>query len=240
MKKMIIVAICLLLAVVLTLPVLASEPKVVLASGARFTSGSTLTVDIQQMTDMDARIHNAYLEGTVKYQWFSGANPIPGATGQSYTIQSTDKSIKVQVTCDDLVLTSVSYMVTNVGIVVTTKAPTTKTPTTKAPTTKVSTTKAPTAAPTTATPTQDPGVMPMEDPIIAPSAESTTAPSTASTTVPATASTPAPTTQAPVVSRQAGTDQTSAEEFPWWTVISLALVATVIITVGMSAIWNKK
>ncbi len=241
MKKFVMIALCFMLAAVLILPVLATEPKVVLASGARFTAGSTLTVDIQKMTDMDDRIYNAWLEGTVQYQWYSGSNPIPGATGVRYTIQSSDKSVKVQVTCGDLVLTSVSYMVTNVGIVVTTKAPTTKAPTTKAPTTKAPTTKATTtAAPTTATPTQDPGVMPIEEPAVISTMQLTTVPDTVPTPVPTTVPTAAPTTQSPTVSQQENDIGTPTEEFPWWTLALAAAVAVAIIGLALIAIRKKK
>lgn len=148
MKKLMTLMFCVLLAAALMLPAMASEPKVVLASGAKFTAGNTLTVDIEKMAEMDSRIEAAWNAGTVKYQWYSGNNPIPGATGVSYLLADTDKSVKVVVTCGDLVLSSYSYMITKQ--IVATTPNTLPTGTTQKQTT--STTKKPTAS-TTKTPT---------------------------------------------------------------------------------------
>ena len=236
MKKMIMIVICLVLTAALMLPVLASEPKVVLVSGAKFATGSTVTVDIEAMTDMDARIYEAWLEGTVQYQWYSGNNPVAGATGVSYTIQSGDKTVKVQVTCGDLVLTSYSYMVANIVVG-------TKTSTTKAATTKESTTKAPTtAASATTAPAEDPGVMPINEPTTAPTTVPTTVSTTESTAaVPTTGPTASPTAaatnQASGDSQQGTVQPAPADEFPWW-IVALAGVTAVIIAV--TVIMNRK
>lgn len=253
MKKLMMITLCLLLTAGLMLSVSASEPKVVLASGAQFTPGSTLTVNIQAMTDMDARIYNAYLEGTVQYQWHSGNDPIPGATKVSYTIQSGDKSVFVVVTCDDLVLTSTRYLVTSAGIVVTRK---TTTPTTVKPTTKTSTTKAPTVASTTLATGQDRRVAPSDAPVVTPSTDHTTVPTTipaaiattVPTVAPATAPTQEPATHASSSALENGAVQTpqespteqTAEEFPWWTVILVGAVAVAIIAVAAIATRKKK
>lgn len=245
MKKLMMITLCLLLTAGLMLSVSASEPKVVLASGAQFTPGSTLTVNIQAMTDMDARIYNAYLEGTVKYQWHSGNDPIPGATKASYTIQSGDKSVFVVVTCDDLVLTSTRYLVTSAGIVVTRK---TTTPTTVKPTTKTSTTKAPTVAATTQATGQDQRVAPSDAPVVTPSTDHTTVPTTIPAAIATTVPTQEPATHASSSALENGAVQTpqespteqTAEEFPWWTVILVGAVAVAIIAVAAIATRKKK
>lgn len=250
MKKYVAIAVCLMLLVSLGITAAASEPKVLMASGAKYTPGSTLTVDIQAMTDMDARIYNAWLEGTVQYQWFSGSDPVPGATNVSYTISGSDKSVHVEVTCGDLVLTSTRYLVTSAGIVVTRKttgtttvAPTTKAPTTKASTTNATTAKpttiattlpttAPTTLPTTVPVTQDPGVMPVEEP--------TVAPATVDTAATTTVLTGSPTTQVPAQTQQESTPQSGSEEFPWWTIVLVGFVAAAIITAVLIATRRKK
>ena len=245
MKKWMMITLCLLLTAGLMLSVSASEPKVVLASGAQFTPGSTLTVNIQAMTDMDARIYNAYLEGTVQYQWHSGNDPIPGATKASYTIQSGDKSVFVVVTCDDLVLTSTRYLVTSAGIVVTRK---TTTPTTVKPTTKTSTTKAPTVAATTQATGRDQRVAPSDAPVVTPSTDHTTVPTTIPAAIATTVPTQEPATHASSSALENGAVQTpqespteqTAEEFPWWTVILVGAVAVAIIAVAAIATRKKK
>ena len=245
MKKLMMITLCLLLTAGLMLSVSASEPKVVLASGAQFTPGSTLTVNIQAMTDMDARIYNAYLEGTVQYQWHSGNDPIPGATKVSYTIQSGDKSVFVVVTCDDLVLTGTRYLVTSAGIVVTRK---TTTPTTVKPTTKTSTTKATTVAATTQATGRDQRVAPSDAPVVTPSTDHTTVPTTIPAAIATTVPTQEPATHASSSALENGAVQTpqespteqTAEEFPWWTVILVGAVAVAIIAVAAIATRKKK
>lgn len=226
MKRFVTIGLCLLLAAMLMIPAMAAEPEVVLASGARFNPGSKLTVDIQSMTDMDARIYEAWLEGTVAYQWYSGGNPIPGATGQSYTVADSDKIVKVEVRCGDLVLTSSGYIITKTSIVVTKKTtvPTTKAPT-KAPT-KV-TTKAPTQPASTVVPDTAPVPMPAAEPVTQPATTPTAAPSAAPTTVP---------TQQGRVSEQ----PTVAEPFPWWTVVLVSTLAVGIICAAAVLIHKKK
>lgn len=245
MKKYVAIAVCLMLLVSLGITTAASEPKVLMVSGAKYTPGSTLTVDIQAMTDMDARIYNAWLEGTVQYQWFSGSDPVPGATNVSYTISGSDKSVHVEVTCGDLVLTSTRYLVTSAGIVVTRKttgtttvAPTTKASTTNATTAKPTTiattlpTAAPTTLPTTVPVTQDSGVMLVEEP--------TVAPATVDTAATTTVLTGSPTTQVSAQTQQESTPQSGSEEFPWWTIVLVGFVAAAIITAVLIATRRKK
>lgn len=153
MKKMIVLALCLLLIATVAMPAFAAGPKVLFTADSQFTTGKKITVDIQAMTGMDARIYNAWLEGTVRYQWYSGDTAINGANAVSYTPASTVRSVKVQVICADLVLTSDTRIVTAASVVTTrgTMPPITWATTTKATTkatTKISTT-APTTAPTT-------------------------------------------------------------------------------------------
>ncbi len=160
MKKLMTLMLCLLLCAALMLPVLANEPKVVLVSGAKFNPGCTISVDIEKMANMDTRIDAAWKAGTVEYQWYSGNNPISGATGKSYTIADTDKMVKVVVTCGDLVVSSYSYMITKV-VVVTTSS-TTKKQTTS--TTKKTTASTTVPVSVTTPPPTDP-VAPVENPV---------------------------------------------------------------------------
>lgn len=235
MKRMMILGLCVLLMAMLAIPVLAAGPVVMLADGAIFNPGSTVTVDIQKMAQADTRIQSAYQTGTVKYQWYSGNTPVPGATGQSYTIADSDKSIKVEVTCGDLVLTSSGYLITKVSIVVTKK---TATPTTKAPT--KATTKAPTAAPTEApavTPSTAAPISPRQqtEPVTTPPTAQPTSPATALPVAQATTEPAQAQDQMPAVAQYV--DQPpSAAGFPWWTLMLVATVAMVFIVAPVLAL----
>lgn len=257
MKKLLILALCLLLSAALALPAFASTPEVVFTADSVFAVGKKVTVDIQTMTGMDARIHEAWLEGTVQYQWSGSGGVISGATGVSYVPTAGDKSLKVQVTCGDLVLTSSTRLVTS-SMVVTTKytmppfdwtsAPTKAT--TKATTVKTSApttvpTTAPTAVPTTApsqTPTQPVTVhhhatpsdavgAPIPAPISAPVMPIAAQPGPESTVS---------TTEVKTTGQSADTQEAgSAEEpFPWW--IVLALAAVTIVAVALAAFVTRR
>lgn len=76
--------------------------------------GHTLTVDIMAMMDADARIWNAVLENTVKYQWYKDGAAIAGANGAALALdESFDGSlVHVVITCDNLVLRGIPFEIT--------------------------------------------------------------------------------------------------------------------------------
>ena len=76
--------------------------------------GKSMTVDIEKMTNYDARVWNAFLERTVGYQWYKDGAKIKGATGKTLAITEkyVGSEIHVVVTCDDLVLQGEAFPVT--------------------------------------------------------------------------------------------------------------------------------
>lgn len=136
MKKILTALLCLLLVSALMLPA-AAAPEVVFTTDSRFAPGATVTVDIMAMTDMDATIYSAWLEGDVVYHWYVDGEENPELNGKSITLWQdfNGRNVHVAVVCYDLTVTSQSFLVTDA--VAPTPAPS------PAPTTQ------PTSAPTT-------------------------------------------------------------------------------------------
>ncbi len=76
--------------------------------------GGKLTVDIEAMTDYDARIWNAFLEKDVKYTWYQDGAAFVDRNSKTFKIGEGDvgSEIYVEVTCYDLTLTSEVFHIT--------------------------------------------------------------------------------------------------------------------------------
>ena len=77
--------------------------------------GSTMTVDLEAMADLDARIYEAFLEKTAQYQWYQEGVEIPGATQAAYTFTEGDAghTFFVEVICGDLHIRSVDLLISD-------------------------------------------------------------------------------------------------------------------------------
>ena len=72
MKKILSVLIALLLAAFCVFPAMAedSDDPVIFTENSYYCVGYNMTVDIESMTDYDARVWNAFIEGGVQYAWY--------------------------------------------------------------------------------------------------------------------------------------------------------------------------
>ena len=80
-----------------------AEVVVKFTENSKFETGNSVTIDIEQMKDMDSAVYNAWLEGTVEYSWYLNGTIIKGQNKKSLKISEEylGKEIHVKVKCLD-------------------------------------------------------------------------------------------------------------------------------------------
>lgn len=111
MKKSIFILICVVSIIITTLFASAytqEEIPVIFTSDSEAVEGGKLTVDIVAMTDYDATIYNAWLEGDVSYEWHKDDIIVLENTTNTYEFTSEDvgSEFYVLVTCWDYTMKS--------------------------------------------------------------------------------------------------------------------------------------
>ena len=83
-------------------------------SNSKFEIGESVTVDIDQMKDMDSAIYNAWLEKDVEYKWYLNGTIINGANEKTLKITEDylGKEIHVKIVCLDYEFEGGPYEVT--------------------------------------------------------------------------------------------------------------------------------
>lgn len=83
-------------------------------SDSKFEVGKTVTVDIDNMKDMDSTIYNAWLEGKIEYKWYLNGSVIGNQNKKSLNIieDYLGKEIHVKVICTDTEYEGGPYEVT--------------------------------------------------------------------------------------------------------------------------------
>ena len=94
MKRVMSIALCLVLVLSLAVPVLAAEPKIIFTSDSSFQACGTVTVDRYKTLERvynngKSEEFNAFYEGYVQYYWM--CNDSYYADGPSITITENDK-----------------------------------------------------------------------------------------------------------------------------------------------------
>ena len=94
MKRILCMALCLMLVMALAVPAMAAEPEIILTSGSKFESGGTVKVDegeplLSTYTHGPSDIYNAYLESNVQYYWMRNGEYY--ADGPSLKLKESDK-----------------------------------------------------------------------------------------------------------------------------------------------------
>jgi len=111
MKKIIFALISVVSIIIATLSVNAytqEEIPVIFTSDSKAVEGGKLTVDIRAMTDYDATIYNAWLEGDVNYEWHKDDIIVLENTTNTYEFTSEDvgHEFYVLVNCWDYTMKS--------------------------------------------------------------------------------------------------------------------------------------
>ena len=84
----------------------ASDHSVKYTADSKAQPGCSMTVDLEAMSGYDARVYNAFLEGTATYVWKKNGTVIPDAvTGiRFFSDSDIGQTYQVIVTCDDMVI----------------------------------------------------------------------------------------------------------------------------------------
>lgn len=88
-------------------------PVVLFTEDSEAVAGGKLTVDIEKMTDFDARIWNCFLERKVVYEWHRNDEIMLEHTSETLNLEASDVGAcyYVLVACDDLVLKSDDFVI---------------------------------------------------------------------------------------------------------------------------------
>ena len=94
MKRILCMALCLMLVMALAVPAMAAEPEIIFTSGSKFEAGGTVKVDegetlLSTYNNGTSDIYNAYLEGNVQYYWMRNGEYY--ADGPSLKLKESDK-----------------------------------------------------------------------------------------------------------------------------------------------------
>ena len=94
MKRILCMALCLMLVMALAVPAMAAEPEIIFTSGSKFEVGGTVKVDegetlLSTYNNGTSDIYNAYLEGDVQYYWMRDG--VYYADGPSLKIKESDR-----------------------------------------------------------------------------------------------------------------------------------------------------
>ena len=94
MKRILCMALCLMLVMALAAPAMAAKPEIIFTSGSKFEAGGTVKVDEQETllstyNNGTSDIYNAYLEGNVQYYWMRNGEYY--ADGPSLKLKESDK-----------------------------------------------------------------------------------------------------------------------------------------------------
>ena len=94
MKRILCMALCLMLVMALAAPAMAAEPEIIFTSGSKFEVGGTVKVDegetlLSTYNNGTSDIYNAYLEGDVQYYWMRNGEYY--ADGPSLKLKESDK-----------------------------------------------------------------------------------------------------------------------------------------------------
>lgn len=94
MKRILCMALCLMLVMALAAPAMAAAPEIIFTSGSKFEAGGTVTVDksetlLSTYNNGTSDIYNAYLEGNVQYYWMRNGEYY--ADGPSLKLKESDK-----------------------------------------------------------------------------------------------------------------------------------------------------
>lgn len=117
MKKILSVLIALLLAAFCVFPAMAedSDDPVIFTENSYYCVGYNMTVDIESMTDYDARVWNAFIEGGVQYAWYLDYEFYSSSQSIYVAPELCGRILYVQVTCYDLVFESDHMLVYSEG-----------------------------------------------------------------------------------------------------------------------------
>ena len=94
MKRILCMALCLMLVMALAAPAMAAKPEIIFTSGSKFEAGGTVKVDegetlLSTYNNGTSDIYNAYLEGDVQYYWMRNGEYY--ADGPSLKLKESDK-----------------------------------------------------------------------------------------------------------------------------------------------------
>ena len=94
MKRILCMALCLMLVMALAVSAMAAEPEIIFTSGSKFEAGGTVKVDegetlLSTYNNGTSDIYNAYLEGNVQYYWMRNGEYY--ADGPSLKLKESDK-----------------------------------------------------------------------------------------------------------------------------------------------------
>ena len=94
MKRILCMALCLMLVMALAAPAMAAKPEIIFTSGSKFEAGGTVKVDegetlLSTYNNGTSDIYNAYLESNVQYYWMRNGEYY--ADGPSLKLKESDK-----------------------------------------------------------------------------------------------------------------------------------------------------
>lgn len=113
MKKIKLLLTGIALSFIMTMNVMA-EVEFKFTNNSKFEVGESVTIDIDQMKDMDSAVYNAWLEKNIEYKWYLNGTIIKGENNKTLKIKEEylGKEIHVKIVCLDYEFEGGPYEVT--------------------------------------------------------------------------------------------------------------------------------